>query len=78
MTVQADANGKSFIAPAHTSTMQNRVLIAHKAELEAGLPIAVVILDAISIELPALLPLVPRLEQALAKLTPRTCIRINA
>jgi phenylalanyl-tRNA synthetase alpha chain len=43
MTTQADANGKSYIAPAHTSTMQNRVLIAHRAELEAGQPIAVVI-----------------------------------
>jgi phenylalanyl-tRNA synthetase alpha chain len=32
-----------FVAPAHTSTMQNRVLKAHKDKLEAGRPIAVVI-----------------------------------
>ena len=34
---------KQFIAPAHTSTMQNRVLQAHKADLEQGRPIAAVI-----------------------------------
>lgn len=43
MTTQKDKNGKQFIAPAHTSTMQHRVLKAHKAKLEAGEPIAVVI-----------------------------------
>jgi phenylalanyl-tRNA synthetase alpha chain len=43
MTEQTDANDKPLIAPAHTSTMQNRVLQAHKAGLEAGEPIAVVI-----------------------------------
>ncbi len=43
MTVQKDKNGKQFIAPAHTSTMQNRVLQANKAALEAGRPIAAVI-----------------------------------
>ena len=43
MTTQTDANGKQFIAPAHTSTMQNRVLKQHKANLEQGKPIAVVI-----------------------------------
>lgn len=32
-----------FIAPAHTSTMQNRVLKKHKANLKDGKPIAVVI-----------------------------------
>lgn len=32
-----------FIAPAHTSTMQNRVLKANKKKLESGEPIAVVI-----------------------------------
>jgi phenylalanyl-tRNA synthetase alpha chain len=32
-----------LIAPAHTSTMQNRVLKANKAKLEAGKPIAAVI-----------------------------------
>lgn len=43
MTEQADASGKSFIAPAHTSTMQHRVLLEHKASLEQGKPIAAVI-----------------------------------
>lgn len=43
MTVQKDEQGKQLIAPAHTSTMQHRVLKAHKAALEAGEPIAVVI-----------------------------------
>jgi phenylalanyl-tRNA synthetase alpha chain len=43
MTVQTDSNQKSFIAPAHTSTMQHRVLVEHKTDLEAGKPIAVVI-----------------------------------
>lgn len=43
MTVQTDANGKQLIAPAHTSTMQNRVLQQYKANLEKDQPIAVVI-----------------------------------
>jgi phenylalanyl-tRNA synthetase alpha chain len=43
MTTQTDKKGKPFIAPAHTSTMQHRVLKAHKADLEAGKPIAAVI-----------------------------------
>ena len=43
MTEQTDLSGKSFIAPAHTSTMQHRVLQAHKADLERGVPIAAVI-----------------------------------
>lgn len=43
MTTQTDANQKAYIAPAHTSTMQHRVLKAHKADLEAGRPIATVI-----------------------------------
>ena len=43
MTTQTDANDKAFIAPAHTSTMQHRVLQEHKAGLEQGKPIAVVI-----------------------------------
>ena len=34
---------EGLIAPAHTSTMQNRVLQAHKANLEQGRPIAAVI-----------------------------------
>lgn len=43
MTTQTDNNGKPLIAPAHTSTMQNRVLRERKAALEAGTPIAAVI-----------------------------------
>lgn len=43
MTVQTDSKGKQLIAPAHTSTMQHRVLQQHKANLEKGEPIAVVI-----------------------------------
>lgn len=43
VTIQKDSKGLSLIAPAHTSTMQNRVLKDHKADLEKGLPIAAVI-----------------------------------
>lgn len=43
MTEQTDAAGKPLIAPAHTSTMQNRVMAARKDKLEKGEPIAVVI-----------------------------------
>jgi phenylalanyl-tRNA synthetase alpha chain len=43
MTEQTDKNGKSLIAPAHTSTMQHRVLQQFKADLEQGKPIATVI-----------------------------------
>lgn len=43
MTTQTDKQGKPFIAPAHTSTMQNRVMTERKEKLEAGEPIAVVI-----------------------------------
>lgn len=43
MTTQTDKNGKQFIAPAHTSTMQNRVLKQNKYLLDNGKPIAVVI-----------------------------------
>jgi phenylalanyl-tRNA synthetase alpha chain len=43
MTVETDANGRQFVAPAHTSTMQNRVLRQHKDNLDQGRPIAVVI-----------------------------------
>lgn len=44
----------------------------------ATLPMAVVVLDAYSNELPALLPLVPELEQALANLRPRAFVRVEA
>jgi phenylalanyl-tRNA synthetase alpha chain len=43
MTTQTDANGKPLIAPAHTSTMQNRVMKKYKANLDKGEPIAVLI-----------------------------------
>jgi phenylalanyl-tRNA synthetase alpha chain len=43
MTTQTDKNGKPFIAPAHTSTMQNRVLQSYLSQLESGKPIAAVI-----------------------------------
>lgn len=47
MTVQTDANGKRLIAPAHTSTMQNRILQKYKDNLEQGKPIAVVVPDRV-------------------------------
>ena len=43
MTNETDGNGKKFIAPAHTSTMQNRVLQQFKPNLERGEPIAVLL-----------------------------------
>jgi phenylalanyl-tRNA synthetase alpha chain len=43
MTTQTDKSGNQLIAPAHTSTMQHRVLVAGKAGLEKGEPIAAVI-----------------------------------
>ncbi|HEX4774710.1 MAG TPA: phenylalanine--tRNA ligase subunit alpha [Candidatus Saccharimonadales bacterium] len=43
VTTQTDKNGQPLIAPAHTSTMQNRVLKQYKADLTAGRPIAAVI-----------------------------------
>ena len=42
------------------------------------LPIALIVLDAVSIELPALLPLLPALEQAVSSLKPRSCVLIAA
>ena len=43
VTDQKDKNNKPFIAPAHTSTMQNRILKDLKVNLEKGEPIACVI-----------------------------------
>lgn len=40
---EKDKDGKNLIAPAHTSTMQNRVLKANKSSLEKGEPIAYII-----------------------------------
>ena len=51
--------------------------LPHQRNL-ASLPIAVVVLDAYSNEFSSLLPLVPRLEQALATLPPRTYVKVGA
>jgi phenylalanyl-tRNA synthetase alpha chain len=47
MTTQTDKNGKPFIAPAHTSTMQNRIIKKYKDQLELGKPIAVLVPDRV-------------------------------
>lgn len=47
MTVETDKDGEPFVAPAHTSTMQNRVLRKYKANLENDQPIAVVVPDRV-------------------------------
>lgn len=47
MTVEKDKDGHPFIAPAHTSTMQNRLLQKYKPELAAGKPIAVLVPDRV-------------------------------
>lgn len=44
----------------------------------ATLPVAVVVLDSPSTELPALLSLVPKIEQALLALEARALIRVSA
>jgi phenylalanyl-tRNA synthetase alpha chain len=43
VTKQKDKNGNPFVAPAHTSVMQNRILKEGKAALKAGRAIAAVI-----------------------------------
>lgn len=43
VTEEKDNSGKPFVAPAHTSTMQNRALKTHKKNLDEGRPIAVVV-----------------------------------
>jgi len=45
MTVETDKDGDPFIAPAHTSTMQNRILQKYRDNLERGEPIAVAVPD---------------------------------
>ena len=47
MTIEADKDGDPLIAPAHTSTMQNRVLRKYRANLEANQPIAAVVPDRV-------------------------------
>lgn len=45
MTVETDKDGDPLIAPAHTSTMQNRVLKKYKQQLQQGEPIAAIVPD---------------------------------
>ena len=45
MTVERDADGHPLIAPAHTSTMQNRVLKKYADNLTSGEPIASIVID---------------------------------
>ena len=47
MTVETDKDGDPLIAPAHTSTMQNRTLLKYKEQLERGEPIAAVVPDRV-------------------------------
>ena len=47
MTVETDENGDPLIAPAHTSTMQNRILRKYSDNLKKGEPIAVVVPDRV-------------------------------
>jgi len=47
MTEEKDANGDQFIAPAHTSTMQNRILKKYRNDLESGDAIAAVVPDRV-------------------------------
>jgi hypothetical protein len=51
--------------------------LPHQQNLSA-LPVAVVLLDSRSVELRALLPLVPELEQALRTLAPGTFVRVGS
>ena len=47
MTEQTDVNGDRLIAPAHTSTMQNRVVQKYRAQLEQGEAIAAIVPDRV-------------------------------
>jgi phenylalanyl-tRNA synthetase alpha chain len=47
LTVETDEDGEPFVAPAHTSTMQNRMLKKYKSNLEKNEPIAVVVPDRV-------------------------------
>ncbi len=46
-TVEVDGEGSSLVAPAHTSTMQHRILKKYKANLTSGEPIAAVVPDRV-------------------------------
>lgn len=47
MTVQTDRDGDPLIAPAHTSTMQNRTLVKYRDQLATGEAIAAVVPDRV-------------------------------
>jgi phenylalanyl-tRNA synthetase alpha chain len=47
MTVETDKDADPLIAPAHTSTMQNRTLLKYKKHLDRGEPIAAVVPDRV-------------------------------
>ena len=47
MTEETDSNGDRLIAPAHTSTMQNRVLMKYHDNLEKGEAIAAIVPDRV-------------------------------
>lgn len=47
MTEETDANGDRLIAPAHTSTMQNRILKKYCGNLERGEAIAAIVPDRV-------------------------------
>ena len=47
MTVEKDKNGNPLVAPAHTSTMQNRLLKKYKFNLDQGKPIAILVPDRV-------------------------------
>ena len=47
MTEETDKDGEPLIAPAHTSTMQNRMLKKYRSNLEINEPIAVVVPDRV-------------------------------
>jgi phenylalanyl-tRNA synthetase alpha chain len=47
MTIEKDKDGEPYVAPAHTSTMQNRILKKYRANLDKNEPIAAVIPDRV-------------------------------
>jgi len=47
MTEETDSNGDRLIAPAHTSTMQNRVLMKYRDNLGKGEAIAAIVPDRV-------------------------------
>lgn len=47
MTEETDVNGNPLIAPAHTSTMQHRIIKSRIQQLESGEPIAVLAMDRV-------------------------------